>query len=474
MPLPLSLSSLTYLLLLLIQITNQKNILIIGAGVSGISAAHRLSSKGHNITILEGRNRIGGRIWTDTLKFSCPIELGASWLHGSENNILYKTVKESQIKVVKFDYDDSNDISNTISYNKNERDMSVNDFKSYIKTIKSELKVDKSIGQVYKDYKNKYSLSLNQEIYIENYLFFEYENEYSCNIDDLSVLNYDNNEEYKGDDYLFPDGYINLFKPMYDSFNIVFNTTVTSIDQSYLDSNNNKENHIQIITDKQNYTAEIVIVTVPLGVLKSNRIKFIPSLSFQKQKSIERIGMGSMEKLYVEFDSQFWENEYSLMKLYSNPISILGYSVNYKSLVDRNILLFLIGGDYKYLSFTNQTNQTLIDNIKDIIIQTYQRIYLNKDIKIKNIYLTNWKNDEFSFGSYSYFKTNSTLDDVIELGRPEGKVFFAGEHTHTKFQGSVHGAYESGLNVGDLIMNLYVIGVRIGRVLVLLIISILI
>jgi monoamine oxidase len=56
--------------------------LIIGAGAAGIAAARHLYDAGQQILVLEARNRIGGRIWTDTQWAEFPIELGAEFIHG--------------------------------------------------------------------------------------------------------------------------------------------------------------------------------------------------------------------------------------------------------------------------------------------------------------------------------------------------------------------------------------------------------
>lgn len=63
------------------QPTKKPDVLVVGAGISGLAAAHMLGKNGFKVTVLEARDRIGGRIWTDYEKGS-PTELGASWLHG--------------------------------------------------------------------------------------------------------------------------------------------------------------------------------------------------------------------------------------------------------------------------------------------------------------------------------------------------------------------------------------------------------
>ena len=61
-------------------------VIIIGAGISGASAANALFKKGFNVTMIEARDRIGGRIFTDRATLSAPVDLGASWIHKHEGN----------------------------------------------------------------------------------------------------------------------------------------------------------------------------------------------------------------------------------------------------------------------------------------------------------------------------------------------------------------------------------------------------
>lgn len=59
--------------------------------VIGLAAARELHSKGVEVTILEGRDRIGGRVATVREGFGCPLDLGASWLHFVNGNNYIKS-----------------------------------------------------------------------------------------------------------------------------------------------------------------------------------------------------------------------------------------------------------------------------------------------------------------------------------------------------------------------------------------------
>lgn len=74
-----------------------RQVIIIGAGTAGLSAASQLhQSAVESVLILEGSNRIGGRILTEYLDkdSSKPLEMGACWMHGLEGNPVYELAKK--------------------------------------------------------------------------------------------------------------------------------------------------------------------------------------------------------------------------------------------------------------------------------------------------------------------------------------------------------------------------------------------
>jgi len=77
---------------------NSPDTIIIGAGAAGLFAARELTNGGKKVTILEARNRIGGRCYTFSGNdFTVPVELGAEFVHG-ELPLTLKLLKEAKIK----------------------------------------------------------------------------------------------------------------------------------------------------------------------------------------------------------------------------------------------------------------------------------------------------------------------------------------------------------------------------------------
>src|SRR5262245_39721660 len=75
-----------------------REVLVIGAGIAGLTAARDLAIDGYDVVVLEARERIGGRIWTSH-ELSVPADLGASWIHGFEDNTIARLARRHDTQI---------------------------------------------------------------------------------------------------------------------------------------------------------------------------------------------------------------------------------------------------------------------------------------------------------------------------------------------------------------------------------------
>lgn len=430
-----------------------KTVIVIGAGVSGTTAALNLAEIGFKVKVLEGRDRKGGRIFTDSSIFGYKVDLGAAWIHGIKKNPVTEVVDEENISLYKFNFDDAHYLSPSLKFDSDESaDEKYNTIgKEFVDFVAQSMDqfhdtcLDMSIENILPYFLEAYPQNAMGEnlAFLKSYLYYEFEGDYASKIGNLSAKNYETNER-KGGDYLIPGGYWSIFDKRSEHKNIeyILNAKVIEVNQK-----DHWKKPFVILEDGNKYSAEYILVTVPLGVLKKNIIKFSPLLSPRKQIAINNLGFGSLEKVVVQFSHAFWK-DFSLFKVIDNPVKFLSYAINYHKVSGKNTLIFLVGGEGQSFKKYYTASE---EDFKKAILDTLIPLFPEEEIKIEMIHWTKWHIDPFSYGSYSSFDMNSSKSLVEEFSNNEDKVYFAGEHTHPTDFETVAGAYGSGIRAAKQI-----------------------
>jgi monoamine oxidase len=203
-----------------------------------------------------------------------------------------------------------------------------------------------------------------------------------------------------------------------------------------------------ITTQTDTFTADKVVVTVPLGVLKQNKIAFSPTLPTDKQTAINRLGMGALNKVYLLFSDVFWDEETPFFTVNDASVRFLDW-LNFYPITGKPILMAFYSGrnqaDIEAMDETAIIDEALavLDNLFDGVEEAY----------VDGI-VTRWGKDPFAYGSYSSYAVGSVPDDREALARPlDGVLYFAGEATRIDHPSTVHGAVMSGYAVADMILD---------------------
>src|SRR5262245_21067426 len=84
-----------------------ERVVVVGAGVAGLSAARALAKSGRKVVVLEGGDRIGGRVVTSRLWLDMPCDLGASWIQGTRGNPIARLAEEWGLETKATNMDDA-------------------------------------------------------------------------------------------------------------------------------------------------------------------------------------------------------------------------------------------------------------------------------------------------------------------------------------------------------------------------------
>ena len=422
------------------------DVIIIGAGISGLAAATKLYQKNPNILILEARDRIGGRIWSVN-PWGSNLDLGASWLHGIDNNPVTHLIEQASIKTVPTSYN-SDDLKRKLADmslydNKGEKIPQIEieatiplllNFEKFVDCLPNK---NTTLKMAFDLYIQKEKIKGRQLKILKYQVISSYVYEFA---DDFISLSIDIEKPYinsqvSGEQVMFPGGYIQFADLLAQDIPINLNQVVTKI--------NYGTPLIEIVTEGHQYYARALIITVPVGVLNAKKIIFDPPLPAEKIAAFSQIKMGTYDKIFLYFNKIFWDKETEWIGfIQSTPAKHAVLDImNYYKFSKLPILLVFNAGKQAE-QFEQLSDQHIIDNIMQEL-----RIMYGKDIPEPTSHvITRWHNDPYALGSYSHLSPGVSIDNYQIMGKPvNNRLFFAGEATSLTDPATVHGAYLSGI-----------------------------
>lgn len=412
-----------------------QKVIIIGAGLSGLAAAHHLKQRGISSILLESRDRIGGRLRTYRQE-NIVFDEGASWIHGPVGNPITPLARAAGLQtfltrdadVAVFDIGGQPYSDKVLS--KAER--------RYQKLIfDMDGALDKGFGEAfYQEYPE-----LKQDrlwtYMLSAFMAFDT----GADISQLSSLDFYDDEGFAGDDLIITNGFDRLTDYLGKDLDISLNTSVDQIDYT--------GDQMIIRSNQGNITGDYVVVTAPLGVLKKGKIGFNPSLPADHQAAIDQLGMGVVNKFLCLWDEVFWDDRLQYIGFTPEESGKFNYFLNVHKFAEVPALMTFAFGDYAI-----DTEKMSDAEIIAAITAHLRAIYGETIPTPRKMVRTKWHQDPDTFGSYSYVPkgTRSEIYGIFESSVAD-RLFFAGEHTIRDYRGTVHGAYISGLRAAEAILS---------------------
>lgn len=295
------------------ELMNEGSVIIVGSGLAGLAAARQLMSFGFKVVVLEGRNRPGGRVYTQKMgrngQFAA-VDLGGSVITGIHANPLAVLARQLSIPLHKVrdncplykpdgaPVDKEIDSKIEFIFNK------LLDKVMELRKIMGGFAKDISLGSVLERLRQLYGVARTTE---ERQLLdwhlanLEYANA-GC-LSNLSATYWDQDDPYEmgGDHCFLAGGNWRLIKALCEGVPIFYGKTVNTIRYGH--------EGVKVIAGEQVFEADMVLCTVPLGVLKKRTIIFEPELPARKLAAIERLGFGLLNKVAMVFPHVFWGEE---------------------------------------------------------------------------------------------------------------------------------------------------------------------
>lgn len=446
-----------------------QSVIIVGAGMSGISAAKTLSDAGmKDLLILEATDHIGGRI--HKTKFAgLNVEMGANWVegvHGREMNPIWEMVNKLNLRTFFSDY--SNLSSNSYmeggglykrSVAQEVIDLAENIHESGEK-ISSALpasgREDISIltYQRLKNHVPSTPLEMAVDYYSYDYEFAEPPRVTSLQ-NTVPLATFANFGE---DLYFVADqrGYESVVYDLAKKF-LATNNNGTIVDPRLKLNKVVRQilystGGVTVITeDGTIYKADYVMVSVSIGVLQTKLIEFKPALPKAKILAMYQFDMAVYTKIFLKFPHKFWpEGNGTEFFLYVSERR--GYYPIWqqfeKQYPGANVLLVTVTDEE-----SRRIEQQKDSETKAEVMEVLREMFGNNIPEATDILVPRWWSNRFYKGSFSNWPIGVNRYEYEQIRAPVGRVYFTGEHTSVHYNGYVHGAFLAGIDSANMMIQ---------------------
>jgi monoamine oxidase len=398
------------------------DVLVVGAGGAGLTTAKELRTTGLQVLVLEARDRIGGRAFTDA-SFGVPWDRGCSWLHASEVNpwVAYARQNDFEVFADEFPrhiYDGSRRMSgaDTAAY----RAVGERMRREMQEAARRGLDIPAEAAFTQATLADPWypmaesGLTSWEGVEPPNY----------------SVLDSSQFIE-KGDDLMIPRGYGSLLAHYARDVPVRLRTPVSRIRWS--------ARGVTADTAAGAISARVAVVALPSAVISSGAVIFSPHLPMDVLQAHHDLPLGLMNKVALKFKRNVFPSERTeFWQLRRSD----GRGMHYLTrLWDSNVCVGMSAGRLAY-ELEAAGEAAAIDHAL-----TELTTMLGGDLRrqFDRGAATAWSSDPFARGSYSHCLPGRYGARAI-LTRPVGgRIIFAGEHTEQTAYGTLHGAHMSGL-----------------------------
>lgn len=395
--------------------------IVVGAGSAGLAAARTLMDAGRSVVVLEARERIGGRAFTESDTFGLPFDHGCSWLHTADQNP-YRPLASA------WGFQTLNQDAAPETVRVGERDAGAAELIQYGAAWDGLQAALLRAGAAGQDV-SAASVSPRDLPWIGVCEAWVGPMSMGQDLEDFSCLDWYGLEETSPND-MIAEGFGALVARFGRDIPVSLATPVTRIRWG--------GTGVVAETPRGNLPAKACIVTVSTGVLGAGAIAFDPPLPAWKQEAIADVPMGLLAKIPLQFEGETFDLAANGWLTYQTTSQEACFFLTWP--FERNLLIGIVGGRFGWdLSAAGEAAATdfALGELRKILGSGVDKAYVKGA-------LTQWASDPWTRGAYAAAKPGRTAQRA-KLAEPLAeRLYFAGEAMGGAFAMTCGGAYLSG------------------------------
>lgn len=433
------------------QSEQHADVIVVGAGVSGLTAAKLLREAGKHVIVLEARERIGGRTHTERAD-GWVTDMGASWIHGIDDGPAFAAVQSFGMPTTEFTVGSFQVDSRPIAYYGPDgarlsnaeaaafaRD--VHDFDAALANTVAASARGASYGDAVEATLASIAWAEDRGQRVREFMRHRSEEQYGAWINDLDAHGLDD-DATNGDEVVFPDGFDRLAAGLAEGLDIRLEHEVRRVRWTSGEG-------VHLDTDLGTFSAAQAVVTAPVGVLQSDAMSFKPALPDPIAHALAGFRMNAFEKVFLRFEHRFWQEGVYALRRQGEAAACWHSWYDLTSLHGQPTLLTFAAGPC-----ATATRDWSDEAIVESVLTSLREIYGDAVPTPVASRITRWQDDPYARGSYAYMTVGSETSDHDLLSTPIGDVLhLAGEATWTDDPATVTAALCSGHRAAEQVLG---------------------